>query len=211
MHHCGTKSITTSRLVLRPLTIDDAEMMFNNWANDPEVTRYLRWPPHRSWPESAEILNEWSKHYIDPGFYQWGITERKTGILFGSMSVFKAAPNAGWRFDAAPLGEAWEAGYCIGRKWWGRGLATEALCAVRDYWFTGTDSPWLTCLHDIENVASGAVMQKAGFRYDHDATDHKFDGTAVPCRVYFITREDWNELQRAEQCENAGPDAGNNA
>ena len=66
MKHCGTQELETGRLLLRRLTMDDSEMMFNNWASDPEVTRYLRWNAHRSWAETAEILNEWEKHYGDP-------------------------------------------------------------------------------------------------------------------------------------------------
>ena len=68
MKHCGTQELETGRLLLRRLTVDDSEMMFNNWASDPEVTRYLRWNAHRSWAETAEILNEWEKHYGDPPF-----------------------------------------------------------------------------------------------------------------------------------------------
>ena len=60
-----------------------------------------------------------------------------------------------------------------------------------DYWFTRTDSTWLACCHAVGNPASGAVMRKAGFVYDHDDTYHKFDGTPVPCRVYLLTRGDW--------------------
>ena len=35
-----------------------------------------------------------------------------------------------------------------------------------------------------------SVLQKAGFVYDHDVIDHKFDGTAVPCRAYHLVKED---------------------
>ena len=38
--------------------------------------------------------------------------------------------------------------------------------------------------------APGAVLQKAGFVYDHDTTNHKFDGTPVPCRAYHLTKEE---------------------
>ncbi|MBO6285434.1 MAG: GNAT family N-acetyltransferase, partial [Bacilli bacterium] len=34
------------RLLLRPLKVDDAEAVFNGWANDKEVTKYLTWNPH---------------------------------------------------------------------------------------------------------------------------------------------------------------------
>ena len=43
MKHCGTQELETERLVLRRLSIDDSEMMYNNWANDRQVTQYLRW------------------------------------------------------------------------------------------------------------------------------------------------------------------------
>lgn len=47
MKHCGTQELETERLVLRRLSIDDSEMMYNNWASDRQVTQYLRWnaPP----------------------------------------------------------------------------------------------------------------------------------------------------------------------
>ena len=90
MKHCGTQELETQRLVLRRLSMDDSEMMYNNWASDKQVTQYLRWNAHRSWGETAETLNEWEKHYDDPAFYQWGITDRHTGVLFGSISLFPA-------------------------------------------------------------------------------------------------------------------------
>ena len=58
MKHCGTQELTTERLVLRRMTTDDCEMMFGNWANDPEVTRYLRWEPHRDW-----VVTWWNQGY----------------------------------------------------------------------------------------------------------------------------------------------------
>ena len=43
MKHIGTKVIETRRLILRPFTMEDAQPMFDNWASDPEVTKYLTW------------------------------------------------------------------------------------------------------------------------------------------------------------------------
>ena len=86
MKHCGTQELETERLVLRRLSIDDSEMMFNNWASDRQVTQYLRWNAHRSWGETAETLNEWEKHYGDPTFYQWGVENKRSGVLMGTIS-----------------------------------------------------------------------------------------------------------------------------
>ena len=35
-------TLETDRLILRPFELDDAESMFNNWASDEEVTKYVR-------------------------------------------------------------------------------------------------------------------------------------------------------------------------
>ena len=54
MNHCGTHAIETDRLLLRPLTVDDAQTMFENWAGDEDVTRFLRWDAHRNWTVTYE-------------------------------------------------------------------------------------------------------------------------------------------------------------
>lgn len=52
MRHAGTQEIETPRLLLRRLMPSDAPMMYSNWANDPEVTRWLRWTPHKDVAET---------------------------------------------------------------------------------------------------------------------------------------------------------------
>ena len=199
MRHVGTQEIETPRLLLRRLAPADAPAMYRNWANDPAVTRYLRWEPHKDENETFALLTAWEELYQNPDYYQWCMVEKSTGEVFGSMSFYDDTAGdpeaaATWRrlgFDTSQ--GVWEPGYCIGRAWWGKGYTTEALNAVMDYWFTRTDSTWLACCHAVENPASGAVMQKAGFVYDHDDIYHKFDGTPVPCRTYLLTRDAWQE------------------
>ena len=48
MRHLGTQILTTERLILRPLTAADAIAMFESWASDPQVTRFLRWEPTKT-------------------------------------------------------------------------------------------------------------------------------------------------------------------
>ena len=187
MDHPGTQTIRTGRLVLRRFTLDDAEVMFGNWASDPEVTRWLRWAAHRSWVETAEYLNEVVKQYSRPDFYDWAIEVRASGVVIGSISLAPAEAGIVWPAAFTRLGEPWEAGYCIGRKWWSNGYATEALCAVRDFWL-GAGGQWLSACHANDNVASGAVLEKAGFLYHHSGVSHRFDGTAVPCRFYALLK-----------------------
>ena len=77
MNKTGTQRIETHRLVLRPFTVDDAEDMFTNWASDPEVTRFLTWPPHQNVDGTRWLLGQWTSHYDDGAYFQWAIEWRK--------------------------------------------------------------------------------------------------------------------------------------
>lgn len=59
MNKAGTQKIETQRLILRRFKIEDADDMYNNWASDPEVTRYLTWPVHSSVEVTKNLLTEW--------------------------------------------------------------------------------------------------------------------------------------------------------
>ena len=173
-------------------------MMYRNWANDPDVTRFLRWTPHKNEAETRELLAAWATLYPNGDYYQWGIVEKATGEVFGSLGVFRSSSAEPVRdpwpgFDHS--NGVWEVGYCIGKAWWNKGFTTEALKAVLDFWFKNTDSDWLACSHAFQNPASGKVMTKAGFVYDHDAEYHKFDGTPVSCKCYALTRKHYEEIE----------------
>ena len=154
MNKTGTQRIETHRLILRPFRAEDAEDMFANWASDPEVTRFLTWPPHSDAGVTRWLLSQWISHYEDGGYFQWAIELRETGAVIGSIAVVKLEEA---------IGSA-EIGYCLGRAFWGRGIMPEALRAVMDYLFdtAGLNRVWAG--HDVNNPKSGRVMEKAGMR-----------------------------------------------
>lgn len=55
MNHIGTQTIETRRLVLRRFTVADAQAMFDNWANDPEVTKIFDLAAPRQCGSDKEI------------------------------------------------------------------------------------------------------------------------------------------------------------
>ena len=135
--HKGTKELTTKRLKLRRFTVEDAQDMFNNWANDAEVTKFMRWPPHATLDVTRELLSKWVQEYEKPDYYSWAI--EYNGRLIGSI------------------------GYCIARDCWNKGITTEALEAVCNYLFDEVGFNRLEICHAVENPASGKVAQKCGF------------------------------------------------
>ena len=60
MEDLGTKKLKTDRLILRPFIIEDTDAMYNNWASDTEVTKYLMWPHHKTVEISHTVLADWT-------------------------------------------------------------------------------------------------------------------------------------------------------
>ncbi len=156
MNHLGTKRIETERLILRPFVMADADAMYRNWASDPEVTKYLTWQTYKSPADADSILKNWTEAYVEPDFYQWAIELKELGEPIGSISVV----NHDDLVDMA------EIGFCIGKPWWGRGIMTEALAAVRDFLFDEVGMQRIEAGHDPNNPASGAVQRKCGLKYE---------------------------------------------
>ena len=71
--HKGTQTIYTERLVLRRFTVDDAQAMYDNWANDERVSRFLSWSPHKSSEETKQLLEGWCDAYKNDTTYNWAI------------------------------------------------------------------------------------------------------------------------------------------
>ena len=125
MNKVGTETIETERLILRRFKVEDAEDMYDNWASDPEVTKFLTWPPHPNDDVTRNLLTDWVSRYEDGGYFNWAIEFKEIGTVIGNISVVRLLEN----IDAA------EIGYCMSRAYWGRGIMPEALRAVIDYLF----------------------------------------------------------------------------
>jgi len=154
MVYTGTKIIKTERLLLRPFKIDDYKDMFNNWANDKEVTKFLSWKPHQNPEESLKILEQWCSKYKNSNFFQWCIEYDNKAI--GSIGVISSLEKDNLA----------EIGFCIGKNYWNQGITTEALCAIKNFLINKVQYKILIGAHHIENKSSGKVFIKSGFIRD---------------------------------------------
>ena len=130
--------------------------MYNNWASDPEVTRYLTWPVHSSVNVTRNLLTDWVTRYSNGGYFNWVMEYKETGKAIGNISVVKLNENT----------EAADMGYCMSRAYWGQGLMPEALTAVMDYLFDVVGLNRVAACHDVNNPKSGRVMEKAGMKQE---------------------------------------------
>ncbi len=156
LHHCGTQTIATSRLILRRFAPEDAEAAFRNWMSDPAVTEFLSWQPHPNPAHTRELLQSWAAEYEKPNYYLWAIELKELGEPIGSIAVV----GQNEKTDMAHIG------YCIGKPWWHKGYTSEALAAVIRYLFCEVGANRIETMHDPANPHSGGVMRKCGMRYE---------------------------------------------
>ena len=150
MNHLGSRVLKTERLVLRPFRASDAEEMYANWASDPEVTKYLTWTPHKSAEETRALLALWEEESKKPDSYHWAIT--LNGELIGDVALVSVND---WHESAVT-------GYCLSRKFWGKGIMTEAYGEVLRFLFEEVGFHRIASCHAVGNPASGKVMEKCG-------------------------------------------------
>jgi len=172
--------IETERLVLRPVTLDDAEAMFE-YASDKENTRYT-FPTNQSLEETK---NNIAQFYLANPLGRWGIELKSTGEFIGTIDLLK--------LDTV-LKKA-TIGYIINQKYWNQGLTTEANRAVIELAFEKIGMNKLDAFYDKDNPASGKVMEKSGMRFSHEEPYARMDqhekGRIVTRVHYILTKEDY--------------------
>ena len=156
LNHTGTVRLETERLVLRPTSVFDAEQIYNNWASDPEVTKYLTWQPHADVEVTKSILASWDKENERLDYYHWGMELKETGEIIGTTGTLGIDEK----------NQCTELGYCMSRTYWGKGYMTEAVAAIIEYLFEVVGLNRITSRHDPDNVGSGRVMQKNGMIFE---------------------------------------------
>lgn len=182
LDHRGTVTIHTDRLILRKFTINDAEDMLNNWANDNEVAKYLSWSPHGKIEVTREVISGWVRAYEMPTTYNWAIELKTTRKVIGSISVIELSDK----------NHRCEIGYCMSKAYWNKGIMTESLRAVNGFLFSEVGINRIQAKHDTKNIASGKVMEKTGMKHEGIFKQYKIrkDGTFGDLNMYAIVKED---------------------
>lgn len=173
--------LATKRLLLRGWREGDLAP-YAELTADPEVMRFVGSPQTES--QAASEIGRFEEHWRRHGFGLAAVEDRRSGELAGWIGVM-------WLYGDPKTREV-EIGWRLGRRWWGRGLATEGAVAVRDWAFPALELTRLVARADPDNAASRRVMEKIGMRYDRE-TQRPYG----PEVVYVLPREDWEPADPA--------------
>lgn len=151
-------TITTDRLILRQLTLDDAEAAFE-WTGDERVARYMIYSTH----ESIETTKEWLRS-IKPSENVFGFVRKSDNKLIGSGGI-RLLEDGFWEF-----------GYNLRYDCWGMGYATEASRAMIEYVRSKYGDIRLRSECAVENTASAHVIEKCGLVFKGFGEYTSYDG-----------------------------------
>ncbi len=185
-YHSTPHIIETDRLTLRRLSMADDVAMFD-YASNPEVTRHVSFPTHRSIEDSRAFLKIVMAQYEQNEPSVYGIILRETGNLIGTIGLLN------W----SRVHFRTEIGYALGQPYWNQGIVSEATRALIDHLFTHIDLVRIEAQCKLENIGSAKVMEKVGMTFEGVLRKHIcMKGVHEDVKIYSIVRNEWNNKNR---------------
>ena len=147
--------LETDRLIMRKMTVRDADDMFE-YSCRPEVSRFLLWSPHEDVGTTRRYLKFLQTQYAQKKFFDWALDLKSTGKMIGTCGFSHIDED----------NNAAEIGYVLNSDYWGLGYAAEAVARALDFGFEecGFNRIYARILDG--NVGSVRVAEKNLMRYE---------------------------------------------
>ena len=173
------ESFQSARLLIRKPRPADAPLIFDAYASDPEVVRYLTFRPHQALRESEEAVQRFLDNWETGKAFHWLMFHRESGQLMGAISARRE--------------QGIVLGYCLARRFWRQGYMSEAVNALVEWAFTDSSvfRVWAVC--DLDNEASAQLLERNGFHQEGILRKYSLhpNVSEIPrdCYCYAKTRE----------------------
>lgn len=169
--------IETERLLLRKPRAEDAADLAVAYA-DPETVRFIGDGSTATLAEVEEGIARWLGRWEEWGLSLFSLERREDGHVLGRAGFLRWDPET-WEVG----GSETELGWLLAREHWGRGYATEAALALRDWAIGERGLTRLISLIEHENVRSIRVAERIGEVYERDV-----EVRGKPSRLYALER-----------------------
>lgn len=151
------EKLQTESLLLRKIEAGDARLVFESYACDPEVARYMSWPLTGNFEDTNSFVKTavgWWDQPDTADDFVYSILLQAGNRFIGCCSAGPHSQNSKYH---------WGLGYNIARPFWGNGYATEAIQALSQYVIGRPEVYRVSAVVDVENPASARVLEKCGF------------------------------------------------
>lgn len=174
------QNLESERLLLRQMTIDDADEVFAIRGN-PELMKFIPRPILTKKEEAIALINTINQKIIEGEAINWAITLKPSNKLIGYLGHYRIQ----WENYRS------EIGYMLLPEAQGKGISTEAIQLIVEYGFEKMKMHSLEAVIDPENYASARVLQKNDFVKEANFRENEyFDGRFWDSEVYSLLKTD---------------------
>ena len=175
------KNLETERLLLRRVSVDDADEMFA-LRGDPEAMKFVPRPLAKSREDALAHIAMIDSKIEDNTGINWAITLKGNPKFIGIIGHYRIQPE----------NHRAEIGYMLLPEYHGKGIATEAIKAALEYGFEDMNLHSIEAVIDPENIASEKVLQKNGFvKEAHILENELYDGKFWDTVIYSILKRNF--------------------
>ncbi|MGG4202691.1 GNAT family N-acetyltransferase [Peribacillus frigoritolerans] len=173
--------LETERLILRKVTIQDVNDMFEYCSNQ-EVSRFVTWDAHESLDDTKEFIGFVLNQYLHGKVAPWAIEYKENHKMIGTIDFVSWNPGQ----------NSAEIGYVLSPEYWGKGITTEAAKELIRFGFENMDLIRIQARCFTENIGSARVMEKAGMKHEGILRKGmKIKGKHWDLHVYSVLKEEY--------------------
>ena len=181
-HGC-LPSLTTSRFVLRTLSLSDGSAIFKIFS-DPIVTRYWGHSTLVSLEQAAEFIHQTHEGFRSRQLLEWGVTDQDQDEVIGTCAF------SGWSSEHRRA----EIGYALRRDRWGEGIMAEVLPELIRFGFEEMKLNRIEGDADPRNARSIRSLERLGFvREGYLRERYLVNGELQDAIVFSLLRRDWSQ------------------
>lgn len=171
--------IETERLIFRKFTLDDLPMLIEQ-RSDPEVNKYLGGTAMQNPEALSKRIRFYISCYEKFGFGSCAMIWKPTGEMIGSAGI-------------QPLEDSGEieVGYSMIKRFWGKGIGTEAAHGWLTYGFNTAGLERIVAVAIEGNLASIHIMEKLGMHYEKTELHY-----GEECLFYAISKEEFQKINK---------------
>ena len=172
-------TLTGQRVQLRELRKQDVPALFEVFS-DPRVMRYWSTPPMQDLSEATRLFEKIQEGFRSRQLFQWGIQFEDD--LLGTCTLFHLDFVHG----------RGEIGYALGHRFWGKGLAREAVTRVIAFAFETLSLHRIEADVDPRNDRSLKLLEHLGFRREGCLRErYRVNGEIQDAVLLGLLRTEW--------------------
>jgi RimJ/RimL family protein N-acetyltransferase len=186
---------------VRPIELETARLKLRSWRDadrapfaalnaDPAVMEYF--PALQSREASEASIDLWQGQLESQGWSNWACELAESGEFIGFVGL--TVPRR-----ALPCSPCVEVGWRLARRFWGRGLASEAARAALGAGFERIGLAEIVSFTALANLRSRAVMERIGMQDAHEDFEHPGVPVGHALRMHCLYRIDRRRFDAAMQ------------